>query len=86
MSFLELIKVIFHFLLHSKQDHGFTSTYPSFQTENMSPSCTLNFDQDPSFQTHNINEHPSEPHDNKVDTILLHNSIPSNIQNIYKPL
>ena len=87
MSFLELIKIISHFLLHSKQYHGFTFVYPSLQTEIMYLFYILNSDQGPSFKLHNIIDHPCESHNTKFDTTLfLHNSIPSNIQNQYRPI
>ena len=87
LSIVELVKTIFHCLLHSKQDHGFTPVYPSLQTEIMSPSCAFDSDLDPSFELYNINNHRCEPHDTKVDTTLFpYDSIPSKSQNRYIPL
>ena len=66
--------------MHSKEYHGFTFVYPSLQTENVTSSYTFDFDQDPSFEFHNINIHPCEHYDTKVDaTLLVHDSIPSKI-------
>ena len=87
MSFPKLVKIICHCLLHSKQDHGFTYVYPSLQIENISPYSIFNSDQDPLFELHNINDQLCESHNTKVDTTLLsHDSVPSKIQNQYRPL
>ena len=56
LSFHDLIEIIFHSLLHLKQDHGFNFVYPYLQTKNISPSCTFNSNQYPSFKLYNIKD------------------------------
>ena len=87
MSIPELVKTIFHCLLHSKQNHKFTPVYPSLQTESISSSCAYDFDQELLFEPHDIKDQPCDPHDTTVDvTSFPHNCVSSNIQNRYRPL
>ena len=45
------------------------------------------FDQDPSFEPHDIKYHPCEPHETIVDnTSIPHSFVSSNIPNRYRPL
>ena len=71
LSFPKLFKTTFHCSLHSKQNHEFTLVYPSLRTESISSSYTFDFDQDPSFEPHDIKDHPCEPHETKVDNTYL---------------
>ena len=87
LYFPKLVKTVFHYALHSKQNHEFTPVYPSLRTESISSSYAFDFDQDPSFEPHGIKDHPCEPHETKVDnTSVPHSPISSNIPNRYRPL
>ena len=87
LSSPKLVKTVFHCSLHSKQNHEFTHVYPSLWTESISSSCTFDFDQYPSFEPHDIKDHPCEPHETTVDnTSIPHSSVSSNIPNRYIPL
>ena len=87
LYFPKLVKIVFHCSLHSKQNHEFTHVYPSLRTERISSSCPLDFDQNPSFEPHDIKYHPCEPHETKVDnTLVPHSPVSSNIPNWYRPL
>ena len=82
MSFPKLLKRIFHYLLRSKQNHGFTPVYPSLQTKYVSSPNTYDFDQELLFEPHDIKDEPYEPNDTKVDnTLFPHSFVSSNIQN-----
>ena len=87
LYFPKFVKIVFHCLFHSNQNHGFTPVYPSLRTESISSSCTFDFDQDPSFEPHDIKYHPCEPHETKVDnTSVPHSPVSSNIPKRYRPL
>ena len=59
----------------------------SLQTEIISTSGTFDFVQDPSFEPHDIKDHPCEPYETKVDnTLVTHRPVSSDIPNQYKPL
>ena len=75
LSIPSLVKIVFHYALHSKQNHEFTHIYPSLQNESISLSCTFYFDQDPSFEPHDIKYHPCEPHETKVDNTSVPHSL-----------
>ena len=87
LFFPKIVKIVFHCPLHSKQNHEFTPIYLSLRTESISSSYTFDFDQDPSFEPHDIKDHPCEPHETKVDnTSVPHSPVSSNIPNQYRPL
>ena len=87
LSFPKIVKTVFHCSLHSKQNHEFTHVYPSLWSESISSSCTFDFDQDPSFEPHDIKYHPCEPHETIVDnTSIPHTYVSSNVPNWYRPL
>ena len=67
LSFLRQVKGAFHFLLHSKQGHGFTPIYPSLRTESTPSSCTYDCDQDTLAEPHKKKDHPCETHGTIVD-------------------
>ena len=80
LSFRKLVKTVFHCSLHSKQNHEFTHVYPSLRIESISSSHTFDFDQDPSFEPHDIKDNPCEPHGTTVDnTSIPHSPVSSNI-------
>ena len=74
LSFPKLVKIVFHYSLHSKLNHEFTPIYPSLRTKSISSSCTFDFDQDPSFEPHDIKDHPCEPDETTVDNISVAHS------------
>ena len=87
LSIPKLVKTVFHYALHSKQNHEFTPVYPSLRTESIPSPCTFDFDQELSFEPHDIKGHPCEPHETMTDnTSIPHISVSSNIPNWYKPL
>ena len=87
LSLPKLVKIVFHYALHSKQNHEFTHVYPSLWTESIPPPCTFDFDRDISFETHDLKGNPCEPHETTTNnTSIPHSSVSSNIPNRYRPL
>ena len=80
MSFPNLVKGIFHCLLHSKEGHGFIPVHPCLQIESISSSCTYDFDQDPSIEPHKKNDHPCKTHGATVDTTSFSESLGRDLQ------
>ena len=74
LSFPKIVKTVFHCSFPSQQNHEFTHVYPSLWTKSISSSCTFDFDQDPSFEPHDIKYHPCEPHETKVDNTSVPHS------------
>ena len=74
------VKIVFHFLLHSKENHEFTPIYPSLKIERISSSFAYDFDQELLFEPHEIKDYPCEPHDTTVDiTSVPHSFAPTKI-------
>ena len=87
MSFPESIKRFFQFLLHSNKDHRTNLVYNSLKIVNRFPPCIDNLEQDPLYESLDINDQVGETHEIKDDVIPhVHNFKPSNIQDRYKPL
>jgi len=87
LSFPESIKIFFHFLLHSNKDHRTNLVYNSLKSVNTFPPYIDNLEQDPLYESLDINDQVGEPHEIKDDVIPhVDNFKPSNIQDRYKPL
>ena len=87
LSIPKLVKTVFHYALHSQQNHQFTPVYPSLRTESFPSPCTFDFDRDLSFEPHDLKGHPCEPHETTANnTSISHSSISSDIPNRYRPL
>ena len=83
----KLVKIVFHYGLHSKQNHEFTPVYPSLRTEIFPSPCMFYFDRYLSFKPHDIKGHLCELHETSVDnTPIPPSTVSSNIPNRYRTI
>ena len=87
LSIPKSIRTFFQYALPPKQNHEFTLEYPSLRIESPLSQCTFDLDRNLSFETHDLKDHPCEPHGTSMDNTYIPPSfVSSTTPNRYIPL
>ena len=87
LSFHKFIKTAFYGSIHSEQSYEYIHIYSSLRTKSIASSCTFDFDQDFSPESHDVKGHPYESHETSVNSVsIAPNLVSPSIPSQYKPL